>query len=265
MSSVIGSGPGRIQLNSATMEQPWRWLEAGWRDLWRRPGISLTYGLAVVIVSYLIVGCLIYFDAAFMFLPLGAAFMLIGPMLAVGLYEASRRYTAGESVTLGSIVFVAVKSPVQLGYVGILLMLFLLAWVRIATLIFALFFGLGFPPLDELFQTLFFTLDGLAFLAVGTTVGAILAFTAFAISAISIPMLLEREVDAVSAILASILVVRDNFGVMLLWAWLIALITAGGLVTLFLGLLVTFPLIGHATWHAYRDLVAPATDDSSSA
>lgn len=256
MSSAIGSGPGRIQLNTVTMEQPWQWLAAGWRDTWRRPGISLSYGLAVVVVSYVIVGCLIYLDAAYLFLPLGAAFMLVGPMLAVGLYEASRRMAAGEAVTLRSVVFVAVKSPVQLGYVGILLMLFLLAWVRIATLIFALFFGLGFPPLAELFQTLFFTLDGLAFLAVGTAFGAALSFIAFAISAISIPMLLERDVDAVTAIIASIRAVKDNFGVMLLWAWLIALITAAGLATLFLGLLVTFPLIGHATWHAYRDLVA---------
>ena len=256
MSSAIGSGPDRIRLNSATMEQPWQWLAAGWRDIWRRPGISLLYGLAVVVVSYVIVGCLFYFDAAFLFLPLGAAFMLVGPMLAVGLYELSRRLETGEPITLRSVVLVAVKSPVQLGYVGILLMLFLLAWVRIATLIFALFFGLGFPPLPDLFQTLFFTLDGLAFLAVGTLVGAALAFIAFAISAISIPMLLEREVDAVSAILASILAVKDNFAAMLLWAWLIALITAAGLATLFLGLIVTFPLIGHATWHAYRGLVA---------
>ena len=111
------------------------------------------------------------------------------------------------------------------------------------------------PPMAEFVPTLLFSWNGLALLVIGTAVGAAIAFAIFAISAISVPMLMTEDVDAVTAILTSVQSVIQNFGPMLLWAWLIAILTAFGLVTGFVGLIITFPLIGHATWHAYRALV----------
>ena len=106
-----------------------------------------------------------------------------------------------------------------------------------------------------LIPTLLLTTQGVAFLAMGTVIGALLAFAVFSISAVSVPMLMVRDVDAVTAMIASIRSVRRNPGPMLLWAWLIVVLTAVGIVTLFLGMIFTFPLVGHATWHAYRALV----------
>lgn len=247
----------RATIRQITREAPWQWLEAGWRDLWRHPAISLGYGCGVALGSYAITFALIYIDALALVLPLAAGFMLLGPMVAVGLYEVSRRLEAGETVTVRAVVLVAARSPLQLGFMGVVLALFMLAWVRAATLLFAVFYGLAdFPPLDLWMHDLFFTWRGLAFLCLGTAVGGILALTAYAMSVISVPLLLARDCDVATAIAASVDAVRRNLAPMLLWGWLIAMLTALGIVTMFVGLIVTFPLVGHATWHAYRALVA---------
>ena len=259
MTTATQALPAAPAIRRVAMEDPWTWLAAGWRDMWRRPGISLGYGFAFFLISWVLTLALVEFGLYYLILPLAAGFLMLGPMLAMGLYETSRRLEAGEPVRAAAVVFVRTRSPAQLAFVGLVLALFMLAWVRIATLIFALFFGLGFPPAAELVQTLFFTANGLVFLVVGTTAGAVLAFIAFAISAVSIPRLMAREGEAVGAMLASVEAVRRNPGPMLLWAWLIALFTAVGAATLYVGLIFTFPLIGHATWHAYRALVDEGT------
>jgi uncharacterized membrane protein len=140
---------------------------------------------------------------------------------------------------------------------GVVLMLFLLAWVRLAFLIFALFFGLQPPSWQHLIETIFFTADGLPFLIVGTAAGGVLALAVYAIGAVSIPLLLDRNVGIMTAIATSFMAVLHNWRVMLGWGALIVLFTGAGLATLFIGLVVTMPLIGHASWHAYRDLVEP--------
>eukprot|EP00439_Symbiodinium_sp_Y106_P084807 s1_g26.t1 len=224
------------------------------------PGISLFYGLLFAGVSVLLALSLFLAELSSIVLPLAAGFMLVGPLFAVGLYEASRRLEKGEALTLRDVLLVKTASPTQLAFLGALLMLALLAWMRIASLLFALFFGLeGFPPLPDFLPTLIFTPYGLGLIVVGTAVGALIAFAVFAVSALSVPMLMHRDMDAVSAVLASVRVVRENPGPMLLWAWIIAVIMVVGMVTLFVGMIVAFPLVGHATWHAYR---AAITDES---
>eukprot|EP00435_Cladocopium_sp_Y103_P078624 s1_g2363.t1 len=243
-----------------TLDDPWRWVSAGWRDMWAMPGISLFYGLLFAGVSVLLALSLFLAELSSIVLPLAAGFMLVGPLFAVGLYEASRRLEKGEALTLRDVLLVKTASPTQLAFLGALLMLALLAWMRIASLLFALFFGLeGFPPLPDFLPTLIFTPYGLGLIVVGTAVGALIAFAVFAVSALSVPMLMHRDMDAVSAVLASVRVVRENPGPMLLWAWIIAVIMVVGMVTLFVGMIVAFPLVGHATWHAYR---AAITDES---
>ncbi len=236
-----------------TLDDPWRWISAGSRDMWAMPNISLFYGVLFAGISLVLAFSLFLAELSSVVLPLAAGFMLVGPLFAVGLYEASRRLETGEPLTLRDVLLVKTESPAQLAFLGALLMLALLAWMRIATLLFALFFGLeGFPPLQDFLPTLAFTPYGLGLVVVGTGVGALIAFAVFAVSALSVPMLMHRDMDAVSAVLESVRVVRENPGPMLLWAWIVAVVMAVGMATFFVGMIVAFPLVGHATWHAYR-------------
>ena len=244
-----------IRVRPVRSDNVWRWLSAGWHDLWRRPAISLGYGLFVALLSYAVLACLYFIDAIYLFLPLAAGFMFGGPIIAVGLYEMSRRYGESGQFGLMEVLGAVRQAPLQLAYMGLILLLFALAWIRIATLLFALFFGSATPPLADLFGSLFLSVQGAAFLAVGTAIGAVLAFAAYAISAVSIPLIVDREVDVMTATISSLAAVRDNFFPMMLWAWLIAIFSAVGIATLFLGLILFFPLLGHATWHCYRDVL----------
>lgn len=245
-------------VQSIAMDAPWRWLAAGWRDMWMRPGLSLGYGLVAVGTSAGLTALLIYLELFSLVLVLAAGFMLVGPLLAVGLYEMSRKLAKGESVTRKDVAFVSTAAPVQLAFIGVLLSLMLLAWIRIATLLFAIFFGVeSIPPFEQFFPALILEPRGLALLVVGTLVGGAIATVVFATAVVSVPMLLERDIDAVTAIITSVKAVKDNLGPMMLWAWLILVLTTFGIATLFVGLVVTFPLVGHATWHAYKEVIAP--------
>lgn len=245
-----GGAPGIRRL---TMDEPWKWLAAGWGDLWAKPTVSLAYGLGFAVISAALVAGLTVLELTSLVLALGGGFMILGPMLAVGMYEASRRREQGQPIVFKDVLLVKTRSPAQIAFLGAVLMIVFLVWMRIATLLFALFFGLGgFPPIDEFLPMLLFTWQGVGLLVTGSMVGAVLAFIVFAVSAISVPMLMVRDMDAVTAIVTSFQTVLRNPGAMLLWAWLIALFMAVGIATLFVGLIVIFPLIGHATWHAYR-------------
>lgn len=242
--------------NRVQPDAPWAWLAAGWRDLLRVPRVSLSYGLLFAIVSGALTWMLFRLDLQYMLMPMAAGFMLVGPLLAVGLYETSRRLAAGEPTGLRHALIVATRSPAQLAFLGALLMLMLLAWIRIAQLVYALFFGLtAFPGFEQSIHLVFFTPEGLGMLAIGSAVGGIIAAAVFTVAALAVPMLMVRDMDAVSAMIASAAAVRANVWPMLVWAWLIVVLTGVGIVTLYVGLIVTFPLLGHATWHAYRQII----------
>jgi uncharacterized membrane protein len=241
-----------------TYDDPWNWLGAGWRDLSRAPALSLGYGALFTLISAGISLGLFQTGLHYLILPLAAGFMLVGPMLAIGLYETSRRLEVGEAVSLGAVLSSCKVCLPRVGWMGAGLMMFFFAWMQIAALLFMLFFGGSHYPAEpeHLFSVLFYTPRGIMFLSVGTLIGAILAFVVFAISAVSVPMLVERDIDIVGAAQISINAVRQNIRPMILWGLLIGLLTIAGIATAFVGLILTFPLIGHATWHAYRALVS---------
>ena len=245
-------------LRKVDMDRPWRWLAAGWSDLRRAPVIGLAYGALAVVTSYALTLGLWVYNMAYLVLPLGAGFVLVGPLLAVGLYETSRRLQAGQPVSLADAAMAFRRNPLQIALLGLVLTLALLFWVRVALLLFALFFNQQPPSLDALVAMAFFSSASLPFLIVGHILGGVLAATVFALTAISVPLLLDRpEANVFQAIVTSFAAVILNLRTMALWAALIVVFITAGIATVYLGLLVTLPLIGHASWHAYKDLVGP--------
>lgn len=248
-----------VAIRRVDVEAPWRWLAAGWSDVLAMPHISLTYGAVFAALAAGFWLGLARVGWQSLMLALAGGFLLIGPVLAVGLYEASRRRQLGLPVRLDDVFAAGFRAPGQLSLLGLALLLIYLAWVETAFLLFMLFFADGpFPPIEDFVPRLLFTWQGVTLLVAGTIEGAALAVLVFSISVISAPMLMERPVGVATGIFASVQAVWLNVRPMALWAALIAAFVAVGLATLCLGLIVIFPLIGHATWHAYRDVIGEA-------
>jgi uncharacterized membrane protein len=250
----LGVGVRRLPFDA-----PWDWLGAGWRDITAVPQVSLAYGAVFALLSLALTLGLMTFGLQSLVLALAGGFLLIGPLFAVGLYEASRRLELGLPVRFGELWWAAERAPGQLGFFGAILAFAYFVWIELALLLFMLFLGSTvWPPPSQFLNLLLFTPAGLALLVVGTLLGGMLALLVFAISVVSIPLLMTRRIDAVTAMRASVAAVLENPKAMLLWAALIAAFVAIGIATLFLGLVVVFPLVGHATWHAYRAVIADA-------
>lgn len=250
-----------VTVEPVPFDAPWSWLAAGWRDMWSVPHLSLIYGAAFAALSAALALGLMATGLASLILALGGGFLLVGPVIAVGLYETSRRLERGQNVELGGVLRSGLEAAGQLGFFGAVLAFVYFVWLQLAFLLFMLFLGSrGLPPPSEFVPTLLFTAHGLGLLVAGTIVGGVLAALVFAISVISVPLLMTRRIDAVTAMAASLAAVLLNPKPMALWAGLIAAFMALGIATLFIGLVIAFPLIGHATWHAFRDLVRDKAD-----
>jgi Predicted integral membrane protein len=229
-----------------------QWIKQGWMDLRAQALLSLFYGMLVFLISVAIVGGLFVSGLDSVLFPALAGFMVVGPILAIGLYEKSRRIAAGERVSLFQMIFVQPRSGAQILFTGVLLCLLMLLWMRAAVIIYALFFGLRpFPGLAHIAPMLFTTMTGWAMLIVGSIVGALFAAFSFAISAFSIPMLLDRRVDALTAMGTSVALVWHNLPAMLAWGAMVLGLFLFSLATGLIGLIVVFPVLGHGTWHAY--------------
>jgi uncharacterized membrane protein len=231
------------------------WLAAGWRDFWINPLASLLYGLLVAAISVGVVWGLFAFRLDYILFPALAGFMVIGPFIAIGLYEKSRRIAAGEPVRFLRMLFVRPRSGAQVLFAGVLLSLLMLLWMRAAVIIYALFFGVRpFPGLDHIAEMLLTTPTGWAMLVVGTAVGGLFAAFAFAISALAIPMMLAERTDALTAMGTSMARVWANRPVIIAWGAIVSVLTALSVATAFIGLVIIFPVLGHGVWHAYRAL-----------
>lgn len=257
MSESLSVFPGpRPLIRRVPVDRAWTWLGAGWRDLLATPSISLLYGLVPVVAGWIAALMLMWLDYPYLVLPLTAGFFFIAPFLAVGLYEVSRRRGLGLPIDARTTVFAFERNREQIALMGLLLLLFHLAWMRVAQLVFAFFEWRTLPSWDRFSEVLWFSSRSLPFLTVGIACGAVLAGLAFMIGAFSIPYLLDRRSSNLfEAIATSVAAVRYNPRAMLLWAALIVFLVALGMVPGLLGLVVTLPVCGYATWHAYRDVV----------
>jgi len=236
---------------------PWQWLALGWADLRRSWFISIPYAFMFVVAGYALTAGLYFTDKYYLIWPFIAGFVLVAPVFAVGLYEISRRLEADESISLIAVLGAWRVAPGRILGAGLALSFFLIIWVRSAALLYVINFPYQMLTIPNLLNQTFFSLDGLAFLTIGTVIGAIFAVFAFLVSAISLPMMLGERADFLPALVTSFLAVTLNPRAMMLWATIIVVVTAVGMATAFIGLAITLPLIGHATWHAYRTVVLP--------
>lgn len=231
---------------------PFDWLRRGADDLRAGGFASLFYGLCFAGGGLLLF--LAFRHAVQLVTAVTAGFMLLGPFLALGLYELSRRREAGEALSLPATLAVWKRNIGCFGIYSLILIVIYLVWARASLVMFALFYQGGMPTLGS-FMTQILKFDNLEFLLAYLAVGGFFAVLVFAFSAVSIPMMLEHNRDTVTAMLASFLALVRNLPMMLIWAALVVLLTVIGIATAFLGLIVTMPLVGHATWHAYRALI----------
>jgi len=235
---------------------PFRWVAAGWRDFLAHPLPSVFYG-----VCFALMGLLLYvvFQAAYAYVSaLVTGFFLVGPFLCIGLYALTQRRELGQPAWLAPTLDAWAPNKSAIGLFSLVLAVILLVWARASLVVFALFYTNELPDLHDFLRQVV-SLDNLEFLIAYLVVGGFFAALVFAISVVSVPMMLDRNTDGIVAVLTSLKAVSANVGAMVVWALLIVALVGVGLASWFLGLVVAVPVIGHATWYAYRELV-PAED-----
>ncbi|WP_112872663.1 DUF2189 domain-containing protein [Paracoccus endophyticus] len=231
-------------------------LRDGWRDFRRAPGFGLFFAAFYVAGGLVLSAVALAAGQEWWLIPFVVGFPLIAPFAAVGLYEVSRRIEAGEALDWLSVMGVVfAQKDRQVPSMAMVILLMFMFWVFVAHTIFALFMGL--QALTNIMSSPDLMLQGrgLVMLTVGTAIGAGFAAVLFAITVAGLPLILDREVDFISAIIASFGAVAANPGVMLAWAVVVAVLLFAGIVPLFLGLFVALPVLGHASWHMYRRLI----------
>lgn len=237
-------------------------------------GDAMAKGLAdfKAMPTHLLFLCLIYPILTFVFarvyagydvlplvFPLLAGYTLIGPLIAIGMYELSRRREQGMDTSRVH-AFGVFRSPSigAIATLGIVLMAVYFAWLGVAQAIYVQLFGGAAPTsVADFLRLVFATVEGWTLMVVGSGIGFLFAAAVFSLSVVSFPMLLDRDVGAVTAVQTSVRAVRANPVMMAIWGVIVAGALLVGSLPLFVGLSVVLPVLGHATWHLYRKLVAP--------
>jgi uncharacterized membrane protein len=234
---------------------PLRWIGQGFNDILRAPRASLFYGLVLAVMGWLLVT---WYGGA-VGLALTTGFLLMGPFFAVGIYDISRQLERHTTIDFLRTLTVWQDNRPAIGFYALILMLSLAVWMRVSVVLVALLVPNGFDDITHLLEQLLAEPGSWVFLLVYLAIVAMLAAFSFSISAVALPLLLDRtRMDAITAMITSFQVIRRSPRPMAIWAVIIVLLTAAGFMSWFVGLVVVVPLIGHATWHAYRDVVEPA-------
>jgi len=231
---------------------PFAWLRQGIRDFSANLPASLFYGACFAAMGWLVAYT---FRHAYEYVSaLVTGFFLVGPFLAIGLYALSRQRERGLPARLGPTLHAWAPNVGAIGTYTLVLTIILLVWARASLVVFALFYTGAMPTAQTFLQQLV-SAENLEFLAAYVLVGGFFATLVFALSVVSVPMMLDRDVDGIVAALTSLKACATNVGPMIVWATLIVALTAAGFALAFVGLVVAVPVVGHATWHAYRALV----------
>ncbi|MDP3223138.1 MAG: DUF2189 domain-containing protein [Rubrivivax sp.] len=247
---AVATAPA-IQLRTLRASDPLRWLAAGVSDFKRAPGIGLFYGACFKVMGWALLK--VFEHAPAYTLALSAGFLLMGPFLCLGLYRVSQRLENGEKPDFGDSLLAWDTRTGQLAIFGFVLLVLEMLWGRATLVLFAVSFD-GMPDFKGSLMALL-SADNLPFIAAWAAVGAVFASLIYSVSVISIPMILHRQTDAITAGLTSLRLVLTQTGVMILWGLLIAGLVLLALLPWFAGLLLVGPVIGHASWHAYRQAV----------
>ena len=243
--------PG-ITLRTLSAADPLRWLQLGWSDFRRAPAIGLFYGSCFMVMGWALLK--VYEHAPAYTLALSAGFLLMGPFLCLGMYRTSQRLEEGRSPDFGDSLLAWDTRTAQLGIFGFVLLVLEMLWGRATLVIFAVSFD-GMPDFKGSLLALLDP-DNIGFIVAWAAVGGVFATLIYAISVVAMPMILHRQTDAITAGLTSFRLVLAQPGVMAVWAALITSLVGLALLPWFLGLLVIGPVVGHASWHAYRAAVA---------
>lgn len=245
-----------IRIRKISTEQVWQWLAAAWKDIQQAPYQSLFFGASLTLVSILISVGVGVSGTYYLLPPLLAGFLLVAPFIGLGLYSISQQRERGENPNLKIACFAWTRNSFQIFSMGLVLLVFFLVWAMLASLIFFFFYD-GQIPSDwqGYISVVLGSWEGLQILAVGTYVGGMLAILVYALSAVSIPMLMDRPVNVLAAVRTSWNAIRYNVVPMLLWGGILVSIIFAGFLTAYLGFIIGFPLAAHGTWHAYRELV----------
>ncbi len=246
-------GPKAL-LRLLPLSAPWRWLALGFGDLRASPGIGLFYGLAFWAMAQVL--AMVFRRSPEYTLSMVSGCLLVGPFLAMGLYEVSRRREQGQAPDLAASLTCWDGHIKSMSMLVLVLMVLELLWGRASLVVFAVFFNTGMPSTTGVLEAIF-NPDNLDFVAVYLFVGGIFATLVYAISVVSIPMILDRDTDAISAGITSVRVFFGELAVMLLWGLILSVMVVLSFMSYWmLGLIVVGPWLGHASWHAYRGAVA---------
>ena len=233
--------------------RPITWLKLGWEDLRHNPVPSIAHGLLLVAVGWLML--LLLSTQVDLLAAAISAYLLVGPVFGAVFYELSRRRAAGQAATFDASLDGALKNGRRLARLGLVLAILAILWVLLSGLLFERTFGGIQPSVHDNFYRTIVDWSYPKFFVTYLATGAIFALLAFMLSVVSAPMIFDRAEDTNTAILTSLKAVGTNPAAMAVWAALIAALTAIGFASLLLGLALVLPLLGHATWHAYRDLI----------
>lgn len=241
------------EIRSIGLDAPFRWLAAGVKDMRATRLRASFYGMMFMLMGFAISA--VYETRWQLTMGLTAGFFLVGPFLFCGIYWLSRQHERGEKPSLTASLFCWMENPASIGFFAAILTFLMVVWARVSVVIFALFSVRDFPTMQGvIFQI--FSMTNLPFIIVWFGVGLVFASLAFAISVVSVPLMLDRNTDTMIALFTSVRALWKNAVPLYLWAALIVALVGASLLLSFIPLLLTAPLVGHATWHAYRDLVA---------
>jgi uncharacterized membrane protein len=231
--------------NKLKMDAPMRWLRLSWNDIKTAPKQSLLYGFIIVMLSYIVSLMVWAYGGLGLLVSLLSGFVFLGPILAIGLYSISCQIQAGMKPQLGYCLREGKRHLSNELVFAVILSVVFLIWARAASMI-----HVFFPSEANADWTQF-----VIFLSVGTLVGGVFSAIIFCFSAFSLPMIMDRKVDVITAVITSINAVLRNRTVLYLWACMIVVIVIIGFATAFIGFIVLMPLVGHATWHAYKETI----------